>query len=234
MSKIEFTSDQHSPSILHLPTMLMYLFFDEVPELSTREKLELRPEDNFSLSEYRHRLVALKQNVFAPDPTDTVKIDDLVIRVATLVTKDQYYIGLEIPDTIVSLLDHLFRKTSIYHFSSFAAPFLAGHRDKVSDQLLPDEMCSAVRYKDAVLIDVTPYLEHLCGAKDASWMVLTDDSSTHHIVANSQTKEQRLAYVKDWMSDFVYDVHSMWAQHDLMHFLAGDHKIPTIGEIDHG
>lgn len=215
-------------------SMMMLMLLDKIAKPATREEMELKPGEEFSLLEYRRRLAILKKEAYVPDVQFTMNVGKITVHMATLVTPGKFYIGMEIPDTEENLLTHLYRKADLHNFSAYISPYLEGHRDQETDKTYANEMTNAVSYGHATLIDMTPSLEHLGGLFGASWLVLTDDTTFRQVVPNSRSLQERVSYVKGWLEKFMYDVDSMWRQHDLMHYLSGDHKIPTIGEIDHG
>jgi hypothetical protein len=215
-------------------SMMMLMLLDKIVKPATREEMELKPGEEFSLLEYRRRLAILKKEAYVPDAQVTTKVGKITVHMATLVTTSNFYIGMEIPDTEESLLTHLYRKADLYNFSAYISPYLEGHRDQETDKIYANEMTSAVSYGLATLIDMTASMEHLGSLFGASWLVLTDDKTPRQIVPNSRYLPERVFYTKKWLERFIYDVDSMWRQHDLMHYLSGDNKIQTIGEIDHG
>lgn len=234
MDRNQLKNKEYGESKTDVASMMMLMLLDKIVKPATREEMELKPGEEFSLLEYRRRLAILKKEAYVPDVQFTVKVGRIIVHMATLVTPSKFYIGMEIPDTEENLLTHLYRKADLHNFSAYVSPYLEGHRDQETDKAYASEMINAVSYGLATLIDMTASMEHLGGSFGASWLVLTDDKTFRQVVPNSRSLQERVSYVKGWLERFMYDVDSMWRQHDLMHYLSGDHEIPTIGGIDHG
>ena len=234
MDQNQLVNKEYGESKTDVASMMMLMLLDKIVKPATREEMELKPGEEFSLLEYRRRLAILKKEAYVPDVQFTVKVGRITVHMATLVTPSKFYIGMEIPDTEENLLTHLYRKADLRNFSAYVSPYLEGHRDQETDKAYATEMTTAVSYGLATLIDMTSSLEHLGGMFGASWLVLTDDKTFRQVVPNSRSLQERVSYTRNWLERFMYDVDSMWRQHDLMHYLSGDHEIPTIGGIDHG
>lgn len=218
---------------IELSKMMMLMFASNVRQ-ATMDEMDLKDGDVYSLTEYRHRLEHTGAFGYAPDPDTPFKIGKLAARMSTLVTKEHNYIGVEIEDTDFSLLTHVYHKADIRNISAYIAPFMYAHRDRETDQKRLDETINAIRYNQSTLIDATGYWEHVGGMYGFSWLFLTDDETEDQVVANTTRIADRMTYVSNWLTQFLYDVESMWMSHDCMHYMAGDYKINTIGDIDHG